>query len=289
MSKDYCIRGMALNDQVRFFIATSKNMVEEARKRFELTPLSSAALGRVLTATSMMGMNLKGNDNITISFKGNGPLGDVVARSNSQGEVKGYCSNPDIDLPLKGNGKIDVSSGIGFGTLYISKDMGLKEPYVGTVPIVSGEIGEDLTEYFYSSEQTLSAVGLGVLVDVDYTIKSAGGFIIQLMPEADESIGVFLEERLKLISSISSYFIENKPDDLAKLLFSDDYKVLETKEISFKCQCSKENFASALVTLGNDELEKLALDDEIEVVCQFCNEKYIFEKKEIKDLIKNMK
>lgn len=285
MKKDYCIRGTAFKNQVRFFIATSKNLVEEARNRFDLTPLSSAALGRVLTATSMMGMTLKGEDTISISFNGDGPLGRVIAKGNSLGEVKGYCDNPDIDLPLKNNGKIDVSSGIGFGTLYVTKDMGLKEPYVGTVPIVSGEIGEDLTEYFYSSEQTLSAVGLGVLIDVDYSIKSSGGFIIQLLPDADEEVGIVLEERIKLINSISSFFIDKKPEDLMKLLFEDDCKILEEKDISFKCSCSKENFASALLTLHKEELEKLALDDEVEVICQYCNEKYIFDKEEIKGLI----
>lgn len=284
MKQDYCIRGVALKNQVRFFIVTSKNMVEEARRRFSLTPLSSVALGRVMTAASMMGMTLKGKDNLNITFKGNGPLGDVVARSNSLGEVKGYCLNPLADLPLKSNGKIDISSGIGFGNLCISKDMGLKEPYIGTVPIVSGEIGEDLTEYFYRSEQVLSAVGLGVLIEVDYSIKSAGGFIIQLLPEVDEKIGVFLDERIKLISSISSYFIDNTPEDLIQILFSNDYKILETKDIRFKCQCSKENFTTALFALKNDELKKITEDNKIEVVCQFCNEKYIFSRMELEQL-----
>lgn len=287
MEQDYCIRGVALNNQVRFFIANTKNIVEEAMKRYNLTPLSAAALGRTLTAASMMGMNLKGDDTLTITFKGDGPLGNVVARSNSLGEVKGYCDNPEVDLPVKENGKIDVSGGIGFGTLYIAKDMGLKDPYVGTVPIVSGEIGEDLTEYYYSSEQTLSAVGLGVLVDVDYTIIAAGGFIIQLMPEAGNETGMLLEKRIGLISSISSYFIDNTPEDLVKLFFGEDYKILDNKEINFKCHCNKDNFAVALLTLGKDELEKLAQDKEIEVVCQFCNEKYIFDKDEIKHLIAN--
>ena len=286
MNTDYCLRGTAKNEMVRFFIASSRDLVEKARISHNLSPLATAALGRTLTATAMMGITLKGNDTLTIAFKGDGVLGNVIAKGNSEGEVKGYVDNPEVDLPLKDNGKINVSDGIGFGTLYVTKDMGLKEPYVGSVPIVSGEIGEDITEYYYSSEQTLSAVGLGVLVDIDYSVKSAGGFILQLMPGADPEIGVDLDVKVQNLPPLSTYLIDNKPEDLLEYFFGDDYKLLDKKYIRFDCKCSKENFKNALMTLGREELERLAQDIDIEVVCQFCNEKYIYKKDELQELLK---
>lgn len=284
MSIDYCLRGTAKNEKVRFFIASSRNMVEEARKRHDLSTLATAALGRTLTATAMMGLTLKGDDTLSISFNGDGVLGKVTAKGNSQGEVKGYVDNPDAELPLKDNGKINVSDGIGYGILYVTKDMGLKEPYVGSVPIVSGEIGEDLTEYFYSSEQILSAVGLGVLIDVDYTVKASGGFIIQLMPGADENIGVELDDKVQNLPPLSAYLVDNSPEDLMEYFFGDDFKLLEKKEIRFDCGCSKENFRYSLISIGKEELLKLAIEGEIEVVCQYCNEKYIYSKDELQEL-----
>ncbi len=286
MNKDYCLRGTAKNEKVRFFIACSKDLVEEARNRHNLSTLATAALGRTLTATAMMGMTLKGNDTLTIAFKGDGVLGNVIAKGNSEGEVKGYVDKPDANLPLKDNGKINVSDGIGYGTLFITKDMGLKEPYVGSVPIVSGEVGEDITEYYYSSEQTLSAVGLGVLVDIDYSVKSAGGFILQLMPGAEDEIGIELDEKVQALPPLSNYLVDNKPEDLLEYFFGDNHKVLDKKFIKFDCKCSRENFKDALITLGRDELEKLAQDEEIEVVCQYCNEKYIYKNDELLELIK---
>ncbi|MDD2370707.1 MAG: Hsp33 family molecular chaperone HslO [Firmicutes bacterium] len=286
MNKDYCLRGTAKSEKVRFFIASTKELVEQARIKHNLSPLAAAALGRTMTATAMMGINLKGKDTITIVFKGDGVLGNVIAKGNSDGEVKGYVDNPEADLPLKNNGKIDVSAGIGFGNLYITKDMGLKDPYVGTVPIVSGEIGEDITEYFYSSEQTLSAVGLGVLIDIDYSVKSAGGFILQLMPGAEMEIGAELDDKVQNLPPLSTYLIDNTPEDLLEYFFGYDYKLLDKKNVKFHCQCNKDNFKSALITLGKVELEKLAKDDEIEVVCQFCNEKYIFDNDELLELVK---
>ncbi len=286
MIKDYCLRGTAKDGNVRFFIASTKELVEKARIQHDLSTLATAALGRTLTATVMMGLNLKGTDTITLTFKGNGVLGNVVAKSNNEGEVKGYVDNPDANLPLKTNGKIDVSSGIGFGTLFVTKDMGLKNPYVGTIPIVSGEIGEDITEYYYSSEQTLSAVGLGVLIDVDYSVKSAGGFILQLLPDADKNIGIELDNKVQELPPLSSYLIDNSPEDLLQYFFEKDFNLLEKKELQFNCQCSKDNFKKALITLGKEELEVLAKDDEVEVVCQFCNKKYIFTSEELVELAK---
>jgi len=286
MIKDYCLRGTAKDGNVRFFIASTKELVEKARIQHDLSTLATAALGRTLTATVMMGLNLKGTDTITLTFKGNGVLGNVVAKSNNEGEVKGYVDNPDANLPLKTNGKIDVSSGIGFGTLFVTKDMGLKNPYVGTIPIVSGEIGEDITEYYYSSEQTLSAVGLGVLIDVDYSVKSAGGFILQLLPDADKNIGIELDNKVQELPPLSSYLIDNSPEDLLQYFFEKDFNLLEKKELQFDCQCSKDNFKKALITLGKEELEVLAKDEEVEVVCQFCNKKYIFTSEELVELAK---
>ena len=285
MGRDYCLRGTAFEGQVRFFAATSRELVEEARERHHLSSLATAALGRTLTAAAMMGMTLKGKDTLTLTFKGDGVLGTVMARAGADGEVKGYLDNPEAELELREDGKIDVASGIGFGMLYVTKDMGLKEPYTGSVPIVSGEIGEDITEYYYSSEQTLSAVGLGVLVDVDYSVKSAGGFILQLMPEAEERIGILLDEKVRSLPPLSAWFAEHTPEDLVRFFFGEDFNVLDSQVLSFVCHCSKENFRTALVSLGREELERLAEDEEIETVCQFCNEKYIFSSEELKGLI----
>lgn len=284
MRNDYCLRGTANQDQVRFFVSSTRNMVDTARIKHGLSPLATAALGRTLTAASMMGMTLKGADQLTITFKGDGVLGTILARSNSEGEVKGYVEHPEVELPLKDNGKIDVSGGVGFGTLYITKDMGLKDPYVGTVPIVSGEIGEDLTEYFYSSEQVLSAVGLGVLVDVDHSVLSSGGFILQLMPGAEEVVGISLDEKVQELPPLSGYFLEHSPEELLTYFFGEDVKILEKKEVAFSCGCSKENFSQALLTLASEDLEHLAKDPQVEVVCQFCNEKYLFSQEEIQSL-----
>ena len=191
---DYCLRGTAMDGMVRFFCIITTNLCDEARKRHDTFPTATAALGRTLTAAAMMGMTLKGDEKISIRFKGDGPLGTVMAEGNSYGEVKGYVDCPETDIPRKANGKLDVGAAVGNGMLYVSKDFGLKEPYTGSVPIITGEIGDDLTEYFYASEQILSAVGVGVLVDIDYSVKSAGGFMIQLMPGARPELGIILDE-----------------------------------------------------------------------------------------------
>lgn len=288
MSKDICLRGTAFDGQVRFFIATTRNLTEEARKRHGLSNLATAALGRTLTAAAMMGMTLKGKDTLTVTFKGDGPLGTVLARAGADGVVKGYVDHPEAELPLKESGKLDVASGIGFGMLYVTKDLGMREPYTGSVPIVSGEIGEDLTEYYFSSEQTLSAVGLGVLVDVDYTVKSAGGFILQLMPGAEERIGILLDEKVQELPPLSAWFADHGPEELAERFFGEEYRLLGEQELAFRCACSKENFSISLASLGREELERLAEDEDIEVVCQFCNEKYLFDRAELKALIETL-
>lgn len=281
---DICLRGLALNDQVRFFVASTKDVCEESRVRHQTSATATAALGRALTMTLMMGMTNKGDDTTSLMFHGNGPLGKIVTKSNSRGEVKGYVENPEIDMPRKANGKLDVGSGIGFGTLYVIKDMGLKEPYTGMVPIVTGEVGEDVMEYYYSSEQILSAVGVGVLVDVDYSVKGAGGYMLQLMPEADEETAVFLEKKVQEVNEISSFFEEHTPYELLDIFFGKDYRVLDEKEVSFKCECHKENYAKALATLGKEDLDSLGSEEGVEVVCQFCNEKYLFSAEELKGI-----
>ncbi|AMP20186.1 hypothetical protein AZF37_02465 [endosymbiont 'TC1' of Trimyema compressum] len=286
---DYCLRGVAMDGMVRFFCTISTNLCEEARRRHDTYPTVTAALGRTLTAAVMMGMTLKGEEIISIRFKGNGPLGTVMAEGNSFGEVKGYVDFPKTDIPRKDNGKLDVGTAVGEGMLYISKDIGMKEPYTGSVPILTGEIGDDLTEYFYASEQVLSAVGVGVLVDIDYSVKSAGGFMIQLMPDARLELGVILDERIKeMPMSISDYFIHHTPEELVQYFFDEDYKILDKKEVSFLCKCSKDNFEKALISLGESELTSLSSDEGIEVVCQYCNEKYWFPIEEIKELIKSL-
>lgn len=282
---------LAYEGKVSIKCISSTNMVEEARRVHDLSPVASAALGRLLTITSIMGYETKTDKgSITNQIKGNGPLGMLTAVAESNGNVKGYVANPQVDIPLnKENGKLDVGTAVGKeGMLYIIKDLGMGKPYSGMTPIVSGEIAEDFTNYFATSEQTPSVIALGVLVDKN-GIRAAGGYKLSLMPDATEEIIEKIEESLKNMEPISKMLDENKTlEEIAKTVTGDEnIEVLEEIHPEYKCNCSKEKCEKGLIAIGKDELETIIKEEEkIEIVCNFCNKKYEFTREDLKKLIK---
>ncbi|XOK61422.1 Hsp33 family molecular chaperone HslO [Paenibacillus elgii] len=289
--QDYLIRATAYEGKVRAFAVRTTGIVEELRRRHQTTPTATAALGRTATAALMMGIMLKGEEKLTVQVKGGGPIGQIVADSNAHGEVRGYVDNPAVDLPLNSIGKLDVAGAVGTdGFLYVIKDLGLKEPYRGSIPIVSGELGEDFTYYFAKSEQTPSAVALGVLVDVDYTVKTAGGFIIQLLPGLTDDEIAQIEKELGALPPITSLLDrgDRLEDILATLL--PGAEVLERRDdIRFQCKCSRERVEQTLISLGRDELQQILEEDgKAEVVCHFCNEAYRFSREDLEAILKSI-
>ncbi|MFB6366518.1 Hsp33 family molecular chaperone HslO [Paenibacillus elgii] len=289
--QDYLIRATAYEGKVRAFAVRTTGIVEELRRRHQTTPTATATLGRTATAALMMGIMLKGEEKLTVQVKGGGPIGQIVADSNAHGEVRGYVDNPAVDLPLNQAGKLDVAGAVGTdGFLYVIKDLGLKEPYRGSIPIVSGELGEDFTYYFAKSEQTPSAVALGVLVDVDYTVKTAGGFIIQLLPGLTEDEIKQIEKELAALPSITSLLDrgDRLEDILATLL--PGAEVLERRDdIRFQCKCSRERVEQTLISLGRDELQQIVEEDgKAEIVCHFCNEAYRFSGEDLEAILKSI-
>ncbi len=289
---DKIIRILEKEGNFRLFVSSSTELVETARENHQTSPVVTAALGRLLTAAAMMGTMMKGEkDLITLNIKGTGPIGGVLATSNSKGEVKGYPLNNYVDIPLKRKGKLDVAGAVGTGNLYVIKDLGLKEPFNGNVELVSGEIAEDLTYYFTVSEQTPSAVGLGVLIDLDSTVKVAGGFILQIMPSCSDEAITKLEKNIASISSVTDILLEDGLDGLIEKLSSGfEVEIMDEVHPVFKCDCTKEKVEKALITIGKKELEKIAKEDEkTEMTCHFCNKKYYFSREEIKELAKQSK
>jgi molecular chaperone Hsp33 len=291
---DYMIRAIAANANIRAFAAVSKDTVEEARKRHDLSPVACAALGRLLTGGAMMGSMLKSEDDlITLQIVGDGPLGNVIVTSDSHGRVKGFVGNPSVMLPLNPMGKLDVGGAIGKGVLTIIKDMGLKEPYAGQVELQTGEIAEDLTYYFAVSEQVPSCVGLGVLVNTkDSTVRQAGGFIIQLMPFADDEIIDRLEKNIRSLPSVTTMLDEGKdPEQILKLVLDGfDMEITDTMPLEFKCNCDRDRIEKALVSIGPKEVQSMIDDGKpITMNCHFCNTDYTFDIEELKKLKASMK
>lgn len=290
--RDYVLRATSGNGQVRAFVATTKNTVEEARRLHETTKVATAALGRTLTATSIMGLMMKNDsDKLTVIIKGGGPIGTIIATANSKGIVKGYVGNPHVEVEDYPNGKLNVAAAVGTeGVVKVIKDLGLREPYNGTYPLVSGEIAEDFTYYFAVSEQTPSVVALGVLTKED-EVEFVGGFIVQLMPDAEEETIAKLEENVTKLPSITNMLKEgNLPEDiLNKVLDGLEPKVLDTCEVGFECECSKERVKTALVAIGKKSLAQIIEEDkQAEVGCQFCNEKYMYNEEELLEILKEM-
>lgn len=287
--EDYLVRAIAANGQVRAFAAYTKNTVETARQAHNTSPVVTAGLGRLLTAGAMMGSMMKGDrDVLTIKAEGSGPVGHYLVTADSKGNVKGYAANPNVILPANAAGKLDVGGSLGVGLLTVIKDLGLKEPYIGTCELVSGEIAEDLTYYFASSEQTPSSVGLGVLMTKDNTVNVAGGFIIQLMPDATEETISIVEEKISTIKSVTS-MLENglDPEGIINLILGGlDPEILDKMPVRFHCNCSKERVSKALIAIGRKELDNIIADNEpIEVKCHFCNKAYNFTVDELKKLV----
>ena len=287
--EDYIVRATAADGFIRAFAAISTNTVEEARKIHGTTPVASAALGRMLTAGAMMGAMLKSEkDLITLQITGSGPLKGVLVTSDSKSNVKGYVVNPDTDLPLKADGKLDVGNAVGAGTLKIIKDVGLKDPYVGSIELISGEIADDITYYFAQSEQVPSSVGLGVLVDTDCTIKHSGGFIVQLMPGADEEVIDKLEKKLMTIPYVTDMLNDGySAEKILEAILGDlNLEILEKSPMQYKCTCSRDRVEKAIISLGKKEISKIIEEDKkAELTCQFCGKVYDFNEAELKDIL----
>ena len=289
--EDYLVKSTVYDGKVRAYAAITTNTVEEARRRHDTWATASAALGRTLTITSLMGAMLKGDDTLTVKIEGNGPLGAIITDGNAKGTVRGYVHNPRVDFPLNEKGKLDVRRAVGEGTLSIIKDLGLKEYFTGSVPLVSGEISEDFTYYFATSEQVPSAVGAGVLVNPNHTILAAGGFIIQLMPGADDEIVTKLEKTITKFPPISKLVEDgNNPEQILQKLFEgEEINFHETLPITFQCKCSRERMENAIKGLGKEEIISMIEEDHgAEVTCHFCNEVYHLTEAELRTLLEEI-
>ncbi len=286
---DRLVKFLAHIDMVKISCVDSTNLVEEARRIHKLNPTPTAALGRLLTMAALMGASMKNEDDkLTLQILGDGPIGSLLATSNQKAEVKGYVSEPLAEAESTKEGKLNVGAVIGKGDLRVIKDIGLKEPYIGMVPLQTGEIAEDFAYYFAFSEQIPSAVALGVLVDKDGSVKRAGGYLLQIMPNTPDEIIKLIEDRIKTSKSITQMLEENMTlEEIATYISDDlDTRVVEEIEPKYKCDCSKERMERALISLGKKELDRLAQDEKTEIECHFCNKKYVFSKEEIIELEK---
>ena len=286
---DYIVRATAADSQIRAFAATTKETVELARQYHNTSPVATAALGRLLTAGAMMGAMMKGEkDLLTLQVKGNGPLGGITVTADSAANVKGYVNNPEVLIHANEKGKLDVGGAVGTdGTLSVVKDLGMKEPYVGVVPLVSGEIAEDVAQYFATSEQTPTVCGLGVLVNPDLTVNVAGGFLIEVLPFASDACIDTIENNLKNLPPVTTMMSQGMtPDQIAlRLLDGLEPNLLDEGEVKYQCDCSRERTERVLKALGNTELSKLAEEGEpITVNCHFCGKEYKFTPDELQKL-----
>lgn len=291
--KDYIVRATAANAQIRAFAVTSRELVEYARSAHDLSPVVTAALGRLMTGGVMMGSMLKGEkDILTLQINGSGPVHGLTVTADSKGNVKGYADNPQAMMPPNSVGKLDVGGVIGLGVLTVIKDMGLKEPYSSTTELKTGEIADDLTYYFAASEQVPSSVGLGVLMEKNNTVKQAGGFIIQLMPFTQEEIIEKLEQKLAAIPPVTTMLEEgNTPEQILEIILGDmGLEITDTMPIQFRCNCSKERVEKVLISLGKKELQSLIEEGkDVELNCHFCNTNYSFTVEELKKIKESAK
>ena len=287
---DYMFRATAAEGQICAFAATTRDMVENAKNAHNTSPVATAALGRLMTAAAMMGADLKGEkDLLTLRIEGSGPLGGLLVTANGHGDVKGYAFNPDVMLPPNAQGKLDVGGSLDLGVLSVIKDIGLKEPYVGQTQLVTGEIAEDLTYYFATSEQVPSSVALGVLMNKDNTVRQAGGFIIQLLPGASDEIIDKIEAKLSGISSITALLNAGKtPEEiLTDILGEFGLEILSKMPVQFRCDCDRSRVEKAIISIGKKEIQDMINEGrEIEVNCQFCNKHYKFSVDELGEMLK---
>lgn len=289
--KSKVIRATAASNKIRIFVADTTEMVDKAQRLHQATPVAIAALGRTLTATSIMGLMSKSDkEKLTVTIDGGGPIGQIVTVGNSTGNVKGYVSNPKVESTNIYPGKLDVGRAVGKnGRISVTRDLGLREPYVGSNPLVTGEIAEDFAGYFAFSEQQPSGVALGVLVDVDYTVKASGGYIVQVLPGADEETIAKLEEKLTFLEPITS-IVDKKstPEEILDHIFKDlNPTILASYEVDFICDCNDERLEKALISIGEKNLTEIIEEDKhAELVCHFCNTKYQFDEDHLKRLLK---
>lgn len=291
--EDRIVRAISSDGMVQAAAIYSRNLTERARQIHKTLPVATAALGRALAGASMMGDALKGQGaSLTLQIKGGGPLGTVLAVSDSEGNVRGYVTNPQVELPLRADGKLDVGGAVGHeGTLTVIKDLHMKEPYVGTIDLLGGEVAEDIAGYFVESEQIPTACGLGVLVDRDQSVKSAGGYLIQLMPGATEDTIVKVEGGIMAAGPVSALLEQDPdPEHLLRAVMSDfDLKILETQPVSYKCYCSRERVERALISLGRKELEEMLREQGgCQLSCQFCDTAYDFSKEDLERLLASL-
>ena len=278
----------AITKGVRVYAAVTTDLVNEAIRRHDCYPVAAAALGRTMTGALLLAANLKNKEALTVNIRGDGPLKNITADAVPEGFVRGYVANPHVELPLNDRGKLDVGGGVGRGLVTVTRFTGLREPMRGSSEIVTGEIAEDLTNYLYVSEQTPSSIGLGVLVDTDFSAKAAGGFIIQPMPDADEETISRLEENLQKLRPVTTMIAEGKDarEIILEIMNGFEMEFLTTTDLAFRCQCSKERLEDVLLNLNHDDMESLIADGQAEVCCHFCGEKYHFSKEELQHLLK---
>ena len=278
----------AITKGVRVYAAVTTDLVNEAIRRHDCYPVAAAALGRTMTGALLLAANLKNKEALTVNIRGDGPLKNITADAVPEGFVRGYVADPHVELPLNDKGKLDVGGGVGRGLVTVTRFTGLREPMRGSSEIVTGEIAEDLTNYLYVSEQTPSSIGLGVLVDTDFSAKAAGGFIIQPMPDADEETISRLEENLQKLRPVTTMIDEGKDarEIILEIMNGFEMEFLTTTDLAFRCQCSKERLEDVLLNLNHDDMESLIADGQAEVCCHFCGEKYHFSKEELQHLLK---
>ncbi len=291
---DILLRGQSTDGAIRIFVAVTTDLVNEAQRTHCTLPVATAALGRTLTVAAIMGQNLKNDtDSVTIQFRGDGPLGNMVAVTDNKSQVRGYVVNPLVVLPLNSEGKLDVGGAVGEGQLNVITDLSLKEPYCGQVPITTGEIAEDLTYYYAKSEQIPTAIGLGVLVGTDNKAEVAGGFMIQLMPEATEEVAGIIEDRLKEVPSITKMLSSGmSAEDILFYLTEGFSMIMQNESITpkYQCKCSRERMKNAVISVGKKEIDSIIREDgKCDVECQFCNSKYTFEKDELLEMYEKAK
>ena len=287
------LRAIDSQGLVRVSFINSRDMVEEARRIHKTSPVATAALGRTLTMTALIGSGMKDKeDTVSVFIKGDGPLGQIVTTANGDGMVKGYVANPAVHLPLKSNGKLDVGGAVGKGSLSITMDLGLKEPYCGQVPLVTGEIAEDFTYYYAKSQQIPTAISLGVLVDTDYTVKQAGGLFVQLMPGCDDETAAIIEKNVTELPPVTTMLEEGMSEDLiiTSVFAGLFFKYLDEDEYNYKCDCSRGKIEKALISLGEKELRAMIEEDhKAEVSCRFCPQAYKFTEFELIELLNKAK
>lgn len=291
--KDYIVRALAYDSTVRAYAIRSTNTVQEAARRQDTWRTVTAALGRAISAGAMMGAMLKGEDKLTIKIEGNGPASPIIIDANGKGEVRGYVKNPHVEVERKNNGKLNVSKAVGeVGTLSVVKDLGLRDHFTGSVPLVSGELAEDFTYYFATSEQTPSSVALGVIVEKGEVVGAAGGFIIQLMPGVTDDTIDEIEKKLKELPPVSQLILAGStPEEiLYRVLGKENVRILDTVDVQFTCNCSKERIGNAIIGLGEEEIKEMIEEDgQAETTCHFCNEVYLFSKEDLEKLLEESK